>query len=137
MVGNGELADVVEQRAGVERLYFIRRQIERRADADGVNLRAANVSDADLVARVNRRCERLDRRQMHAARFGDFPRFLSQTIVVNSIGEMTENRYGQNNEAERQAEFEKREVKNKSRGDGNNIRPNRPEKIFLPNLRGC
>ncbi len=70
VLGDGELAHVVQQRAVAERRKLTSAEAEESARLDGVDARAADVAARRLVFGVNRRGQRLDRPQTHTG--GDF-----------------------------------------------------------------
>ena len=64
---SGDLADVVQQGAGFQGFDLQFGQPEMPRQSRRINLYAIDVIVGDLILRVNRCGERLDRRQVHAA----------------------------------------------------------------------
>src|SRR4051794_1773827 len=65
VIGYGELSDIVKQRSGAECVNVQLSKTEQAAHPDRVDLRAADMTGAHLIARVNCGRERLDRCKMH------------------------------------------------------------------------
>ena len=98
VVGNRQLADVMKQCSRAERFDIRFAKPENPAKADGIDLRAANVSDADLISCVNGGRESFDRRQMNAARLGDLTCLLSKTLEVQPVSHDRDSDYWSDNE---------------------------------------
>src|SRR5215207_1666791 len=82
MVRDGQLADVVQQRAGAEGVDVALVQSEQISQPDRINLGSADVAHSDLIAGIDGSRERLDSSEMHSARFADLFRFqLKGTLV--------------------------------------------------------
>ena len=64
VLGHRELADVVQQRRGLDALDLVLRHAERARQPGGVHLHAADVALRGLILGVDGQRQRLDRRQM-------------------------------------------------------------------------
>ena len=78
VLGHGELADVVQQRRGLDALDLVVRHAERLREPRGVDLHAADVRLRRLILGVDRERQRFDRREVQvghlAARAAARPR---------------------------------------------------------------
>ena len=64
VLGHRQLADVVQQRRGLDALDLVLRHAERAREAGGVDLHAADVALRGLILGVDRQRQRFDRRQV-------------------------------------------------------------------------
>ena len=87
VVWDGQFTDVVKQGSGAQGVDLIFGKPHDLADADGVNLRAPDMPEADLIAGVDSGCEGLDGRKMHAAEFRDLFGLLLEALNVNSVSD--------------------------------------------------
>ena len=67
MVWNREFPDIVQQSTGADRIDLVVAETEDTADADGIDLSSADVSDPDLVSSIDRRRESFDRCEVDPA----------------------------------------------------------------------
>jgi hypothetical protein len=126
VVGDGELAHVVEQGPGLEGLYLVAREAEDAAHAGGVNLHAADVVVRRLVFGVNGGGERLDRRQVQSAEGVGLARLLVDALEEGLVGRVGRGDDGDAQEHVEEAEGRQRavdEAGGRGRGDEGERRP--------------
>ena len=87
---HGELADVVEEGRRLHALNLGLRHAERRRDAGGVDLHAANVRLRGLILGIDREGERFDRRQVKIRDLLDMPLLVLNATEVDLIGAVNE-----------------------------------------------
>ena len=91
VLGHGELADVVQQRRGLDALDFVARHPQRARQARGVDLDAADVALRGVILRVDRQRERFDGRQMEIRDLLHVPLLIlnaSQIDLVGPVGQI-------------------------------------------------
>src|SRR5262245_9962684 len=88
MIGNGQLADVVKQRADLQRLYLSFGEMVEPRQSFGINLYPSDVAVRRLVLGVYGACQRFDRRKVKAADFLDVPRLLVDMLEVDLVGQI-------------------------------------------------
>src|SRR5688500_13988646 len=85
MFRDGEFADIVEQRAGPQGVKLLLAKAVSQPDPDRVDLRSANVADADLVAGIDRRRQGLDRCQVKPVGIDELFRLLRQPYDMDPV----------------------------------------------------
>ena len=105
MIGHRQFADVMEQCSGPQGVYLTFAEAHRGPQPDRVDLRAADVAAADLVACVDRRSQCLDRCQLDAACLHYLRRLDGQAAEVHAVRQHRQYRTRQYDEAERQAKI--------------------------------
>ena len=91
VLGHGELADVVQQRRGLDALDLVGRHPERARQARGVDLDAADVALRGLILRVDRQRQRFDGRQVQIRDLLHVPLLIldaSQIDLVGPVGQI-------------------------------------------------
>ena len=91
VLGHGELADVVQQRRGLDALDFVGRHPQRARQARGVDLDAADVALRGVILRVDRQRERFDRREVQIRDLLHVPLLIldaSQIDLVGPVGQI-------------------------------------------------
>src|SRR5690606_36914315 len=85
MIGQRQLAYIVEQCTGSQCVDFIIREPEDGAHSERIALCTADVADAHLVAGVDSGRKRLDSRKMHTARVRYLPGLLLEADNMNFV----------------------------------------------------
>ena len=84
--GDGELADVVEQRRGLHTLNFVVRHAERARQSGGVHLHPADVALGRLILGVDGERQRFDRGQMQVRNLLHVPLLILDAPEVDLVG---------------------------------------------------
>ena len=87
VLGHGELADVVQQRRGLDALDLVVRHARAlRARPGGVDLHAADVALRRLILRVDRERQRFDRRQVQVGDLLHVPLLILDAAQIDLVG---------------------------------------------------
>ena len=86
VLGHGELADVVEQRRGLDALDLVLRHAERAREAGGVHLHAADVALRRLILRVDGERQRFDRGQVQIGDLLHVPLLILDAAEIDLVG---------------------------------------------------
>ena len=86
VLGHGQLADVVQQRRGLDALDLVLGHAERAREPGGVDLHAADVALRGLILRVDGERERFDRRQVQVRHLRDVPLLVLDAAHVDLVG---------------------------------------------------
>ena len=95
----------MEECSGPEGVDLAVRELEQTAHADGVDLNAADVPDAELVSGVDRGREGLDRRKVDAARLHDLFGLGLEAEDVDAVSDVRGDRDGNEHQAELDTEM--------------------------------
>src|SRR6266571_5952009 len=125
VLGNGELSDVMQQRAGNKGSDFLIAHLEEFAHLSPVELRTPYVTMRSLVLRINGDCQRLDRIHMKLGNLfrvfefvGFSTRHFAEPLFIKAIEEMDEDDNEETDKQEGNCSFVDGRVKQRSRGDG-------------------
>ena len=86
MLRHGELADVVQQRRGLDALDLGLRHAEGARQPGGVDLDAPDVALRGLILGVDRQRQRFNRRQVQIRNLRDVPLLILNPAHVDLIG---------------------------------------------------
>ena len=90
VLGHRELADVVQQRRGLDALDLVVGHAQRARQAGGVDLHAADVRLRRLVLGVDRERQRFDRREVQVGHLLDVPALVVDAAEINLVGAVGE-----------------------------------------------
>ena len=99
VLGHGQLADVVEQRRGLDALNLVVGHAQRAGQPGGVDLHAADVRLRGLILGVDGERQRLDRGQMQVGHLLDVPALVVDPAQVDLVGAVGEVERGNRQEA--------------------------------------
>ena len=86
VLGHGQLADVVEQRRGLDALNLVLGHAERACEAGRVHLHAADVALRRLILRVDGERQRFDGRQVQVGHLLHVPLLILDAAHVDLVG---------------------------------------------------
>ncbi len=135
VLGHRQLADVVQQRGGLDALNLVLRHADRFREARGKHLHAADVRLARAILRVDRERQRFDRGEVQVGHFLHVALLVfdaAQVDLVAAIGQVQRRRREQRDPVVGRAADDNRHARGRDGAD--EIARRAPEEVLVPDL---